>query len=269
MLVGFVFAIGIALGAQTVFADRVARQATVTALVRQAECQKAGSSKWQAIKLDQKLSQGDKVRTGPQSEMTLTLDDGSTLQLSPESEFSIQSLVKESTNEEQLESILAIMKGKVKAQVTPLKQDSKFEIETPVMVAAVRGTTYLVGINPDGSVSVTSEDDAVDLVREGVNKFRVQLETGDEALVEYDLITGDIKITCVKGTFEVTGPDGVKRTLHEGDSIIFKAGAATYISISGPISAPGGDPFSEPTHTNDSTNSSSASTELSSFVSGE
>ena len=270
MFASLILTLGMAVGIQPALANRVSREAKITTLVGQVEWMKSGSDQWQACSEGQPLSEGDKIRTGTDGQATLTLDEGSTIQLSPGSEFTLQSLAKESANE-QLESILALMKGKLRAQVTPLKPGSKFEIETPAMVAAVRGTIFNVSINADGSIDVSSDEDAVDLIRQGLNKFLAQLESGDEALVEYDPISGDIKITSVKGSFQVTGPDGSKTTLNQGDSIVFKAGAATFISLTDPVAAPPGETFSEPTNGQNSSNesSSAAAEELSSPVSGD
>lgn len=230
-VLGSMLVIGTALlGAATVFADRVSRQAEITALSGEVEWLKGGAGDWMAASLNHKLESGDKIRTGPGSEATLTLDDGSVLQLSPDAEFAIQSLSRDS-NTQQLESLLAILKGKVRAQVTPLTEGSSFEIETPAMVAAVRGTTLNLGINPDGTISASSEEDIVDLVREGENSFTAVLETGEEVLIEYNPDTGEIKITCVKGPVDVTGPDGVTRTMNREDVLVFSGGAATFIPV--------------------------------------
>jgi len=63
----------------------------------------------------------------------------------------------------------------------------------------------------------------------------------------------------VTGTFEVVGPDGITRTLHPGETIIFSAGAATFVPATppGPDAPPGGDPFGEPTGSTDTTGPSS------------
>lgn len=228
--------ISVLIGANSAVADRITRQAEVTALNGQVEWLKSGKENWKAVSLNQKLESGDKIRTGAASDLTLTLDDASVIQLSADSEFAIQTLAKDSTTQE-LESLLAILKGRVRAQVTPLTEGSRFEIETPAMVAAVRGTTLNVGINTDGSISAASEDSVVDLVREGENNFTATLDTGEEVSIELNPDTGEIKITCVKGPVDIIGPDGVKRTLQTGDVIIFSGGAATFI----PLAAPTGD----------------------------
>ena len=223
-------------GAAEGFADRISRQAEISALSGQVEFLKGGAGDWEKAALNQKLESGDKIRTGPGSGATLALDDGSVLQLSPEAEFAIQTLSRDS-NTKQLESLLAILKGKVRAQVTPLTEGSRFEIETPAMVAAVRGTTVNVGLNPDNTIGASSEDGTVDLIREGENSFTAALDTGEELLIEHNPETGEIKLTCVSGPVDVVGPDGVTRTMNSGDILIFSGGAATFI----PLTPPGGD----------------------------
>ena len=228
MLAGWLFVFGVVLGANSTWAASVARQADVTSVAGQVEWLKSGEATWQAASAGQKLESGDKVRTGESSEAVLTLDDGSKIQLFAGSEFAIQTMTKDSAKDE-LESVLAIMKGKLRADVTPLKGGSKFEIETPAVVAAVRGTTLTLTINPDGTVSVTSDSGAVELDHRGGNHFTAGLENGDEATVDYNPTTGVVKVTDHSGNFDVKGPDGEVKSLKEGDTVIFGQGPATFV----------------------------------------
>jgi hypothetical protein len=176
----------------------------------------------------------------------LTLDDGSKIQVFANSEFAVQSLAKDSATE-QLESILAVMKGKLRAEVVKQPEGSTFEFETPIMVAAIRGTTPVITVNPDGSVAVTDEDGLVDLVNEDGINFTATLDTGDQVHIVQDQTAGEIRITSVNGTFEVVGPDGKVYTLNTGDTIILTAGAATFIPAgTNTPDAPTGDGFGEP-----------------------
>src|SRR3989338_8458995 len=143
-----VLTLGLLFGSASAWADQVLRQAEITGANGKVEWLKAGASDWQPVTLNQKLDGGDKLRTGEESSAVLTMDEGSQIDLSAGSEFAVQTLTKDSQTE-QLQSVLAIMKGKMKAQVTPLKNGSSFEVETPVMVAAVRGTTFTITVNPD------------------------------------------------------------------------------------------------------------------------
>ena len=226
-VVGLLF-FGIALSGTPAWADKVVRQAEVSSASGTVEWQKSGDANWQAASVGQKLSKGDKVRTGDNSAATLTLDEGSKIELSAGSEFSVQSLNRDSATEE-METILALMKGKLKADVTPLKGTSKFEIETPAVVAAVRGTTLGLTINADGSISASDDSGSIDLIHEGENSFTATLEGGEEALISYNPTSGVIKVTSIKGSFDVKGPDGATKTLNPGDTVIFGAGPATFV----------------------------------------
>ena len=241
------FLLSVVFGGNPAFADRVTRQAEITSLSGKVEWLKSGDTNWKEASTKKKLSSGDKIRTGEEGQVMLTLDDGSKIQVFANSEFAVQSLAKDSATE-QLESILAVMKCKLRAEVVKQPEGSTFEFETPIMVAAIRGTIPTITVNPDGTVSVADEDGLVDLIREGEINFTAKLETGEEVLVQHDTVAGEIKITSVKGTFEVTGPDGKVYTLNEGDVIIFNAeGAAPFIPLNAPTSSPLGEGFTEPT----------------------
>lgn len=234
------------IGAGLLLAGLVNRQATLTTVTGGVEWLKAGSADWKAATLNQSLGGGDRVRTGGAGEAILTFDDGSATQVFPNSELAIQSLTKDAASG-RIDSVLGILKGKLRAEVTPLTEGSSFQVETPVMVTAVKGTTLTVGVNDDSSINLGSEDGDITFEKVGENAFKGVMDTGDEALVEYDPATGDIKITSLKGTFEVTGPDGVTRTLGPGDSIIYSGGAATFIPAGTPTGdAPATETFAEP-----------------------
>ncbi len=230
------FILAILFGSAALHADTVARQAEVTSLSGQVEWLKAGEADWKPATLNQKLDNGDKVRTGTPGEATLTLDEGSTLELFGGSEFTVQSLLKDSASNK-LDSVLAIMKGKLRAHVTHLNPGSSFKVETPLMSAVVRGTIFTLTVNPDGSVTAECSEGTVDLIKEGDNKFLVQTDQGDQALFEFDPTTNTFKITSLTGDFDVTGPDGTVTHLKQGETIVINAGAATFVPVGG---GPGG-----------------------------
>ncbi len=268
MVGAFVLILGVLIGTASAWADQVLRQAQVTSMNGKVEWLKAGSSDWQAVSPNQQLGGGDKMRTGEASTATLTLDEGSHIDLSANTEFAVQILAKDSKTE-QLQSILAIMKGKMKAQVTPLKNGSSFEVETPVMVAAVRGTLFTITVNPDGSVDVVTDDGDVELIRKGQNKFIIKLGKGKEVRVEVDPKNGDVRITSIKGDFDITGPDGKVIHITEGQTVIIRGGAATFIPLTLAVAQPpAGDSIGEPIVGDTSDTSSSAASSLSEPPSG-
>ncbi len=224
--------------AGSAFADRLSLKATVSSANGQVEWLKAGSTSWQPVSANQQLESGDQIRTGKDGEATLTMEDGTKLQLFAGSEFTVQSLAKD-TQANSLESIMALSKGKIQADVTPRQEGSTFEIETPYFVTVVKGTSYSIFTNPDGSVNVKSGNGAVDLVREGEIKFLTNLDDGDEAKVENDASAGTIRITGIAGSFTVTGPDGTVYNVNPGDVVVLNAGAATFIALGGETNNPG------------------------------
>ena len=231
-----------------VLADPVARQADLTGATGQVEWLKAGTSDWQTASLNQKLESGDKIRTGENGSATLTLDDGSTIQVAPGSEFSIQTLTKDSASAE-MQTVLAVLKGRVRSQVTPMQPGSSFEIETPILVASVLGTTFNVGVNPDGSVSVMDEDGNVVASGGGEVPFKATLDSGDSILVTKNP-DGSISVKNVSGgPVTVAGGDGNEQTLNPGDEVNFSEGAATFIPNPDPTNAPGSNPAGEATGT--------------------
>jgi len=226
------------LGAGVAHADWAVRQVELSSLAGQVEWLQAGSDTWQPAAVNQSVASGDKIRTGQDGQATLALDEGSTITLSPGSEFAIQTLSEEPESEH-LQSIFGLWQGKLIATITPVVEGSVFQFETTAVTISVPAggadPTLGITINPDGSVSVRSDDGPVDLIREGDNRMRARLETGEEALIEYDPATGVLRVTSIAGTFEVIGPDGNPITLASGDTVVFSGGAATFIPGTPPV----------------------------------
>ncbi|GEM_PF-2550539 len=263
--IGKGLAFGLFLGIGIVWAEQVNLKNQFTQINGTVEWRRGETDTWKLVSDNQTLERGDQVRTGDPGEAVLNLEDGTVIQLSSGTEFTVSAMAKDPATE-QIESVVALLKGRVRAQVHPLKPGSTFEIETPAMVASVRGTTLNVGINADGSINAGSEEGNVQLIREGENNFIAKLESGEEALIEYDPNTGTIKITCLKGILEITGPDGSEHTLNPGDTVTFEGGAATFIPADLPP-APG-DLGSLPEQTDNTSGDTPASSTLSSPPSG-
>ncbi|MBI4004238.1 MAG: FecR domain-containing protein, partial [Candidatus Omnitrophica bacterium] len=211
----------------------------------QVEWQQAGSDLWEPAMAQHELTSGDKLRTSDDGRATLTLDEGSTIELSPGSEFVIQSLSEDVTGRS--ESIFGIWAGSLTAQVMPMSEGSVFQFETPTTTVNVVGTTLTITINPDGSVTVKSDEGTLELSREGDSRLRLELESGEEVLVEYDPGTGVLRVTSLSGTFDVVGPDNVPITLADGDTAVWSGGAATFIPGTPPVGdAPAADTLGEP-----------------------
>jgi hypothetical protein len=103
-----------------------------------------------------KLAPGDDFKTGRDGYVTIRLSDGSTLVLQPGSDMAIEG-VKKSPLAPAADAQFTLRNGRVEATVTKRSPNgARFEVRTPIAVAAVRGTKFRV-VADDGKKTATSE----------------------------------------------------------------------------------------------------------------
>jgi hypothetical protein len=129
-----------------------------------------------AAHVGQLVRMGDEVRTGPDSEVELRwarMAGGLRVKLGSDTRFTIQkAIVNKSSDEEQ--SRLKIDDGTIWIRLRKaLTGKSKFEVETPTAVAAVRGTVFRVSVLPEGATEVSVWDGVVALRPEQGSEVRV------------------------------------------------------------------------------------------------
>lgn len=108
---------------------------------------------------------GDEVLSGAGT-ATLELADGSELRISPNSRLMFNRLTQYG-KAGMVDTRLRLQKGEVHTRVKPMIEGgSRFEIETPSVVAAVRGTVFSMQTNGTGS-SIQVKHGAVDFGRPG------------------------------------------------------------------------------------------------------
>ncbi|MDP9321078.1 MAG: FecR family protein [Chloroflexota bacterium] len=102
---------------------------------------------------------GDSVHTAAGSHGVLTLFDGTTIELEPDTELSIDRLLASATGDKVV--VISQVLGRTWNVVTHLvSQNSRYEIKTPASTAAVRGTAFEVVVFADGStMTATTEGD--------------------------------------------------------------------------------------------------------------
>jgi hypothetical protein len=104
-----------------------------------------------------RIFEGDIVKTGKKSQLSVQISEGVVAMIQPNSEVAMKALFAHQ------EAELNIARGEVLAKVARLQKGEKFQIKTPVAVAAVRGTefsaSYLYGKNVfavrEGKVAVS------------------------------------------------------------------------------------------------------------------
>lgn len=113
-------------------------------------------SKGQPLRPGTKLAPGDDFKTGGNGYMTIKLSDGSTLALQPRSDMAIDG-VKKSPLAPAADAQFTLKNGRLEATVAKRSvTGARFEVRTPIAVAAVRGTRFRV-VADDEKRTATSE----------------------------------------------------------------------------------------------------------------
>jgi hypothetical protein len=96
---------------------------------------------WQAVEEGQIFSAGDRLTTGENSTLQLVLADGSSVALGADSELTLDDA---GAGAEGSVTLITLARGLLDAMVQKLKLGSRFEVQTPYAVAAVKGTDFEV-----------------------------------------------------------------------------------------------------------------------------
>lgn len=118
--------------------------ALVVQLHGSAELLRAGAAKAVPLQAGVSLHGGDRIVTGPDSNLTLQFADGSRLLLLADSEVVMDTLSAWGTTG-MVDTRIRLQGGRIDTQVKPARgPGSRYQIITPAAVAAVRGTAFRV-----------------------------------------------------------------------------------------------------------------------------
>lgn len=123
-------------------------KAKITAVSGNVRVRSRGSITWHDAKVNELLSAGDTIETKDNGKIEIRLDNGNVIDLKPDSKLVLQKLTQD-TKSGDYQNLFESSQGRLRAKVSKLKGDSKFEIKTPTALAAVRGTTMFLNILPD------------------------------------------------------------------------------------------------------------------------
>ncbi len=121
---------------------QTAESATVTSVAG------AASSNGAPLAPNDVLPQGARIQTGEAGHVTLTLSDGSLIDLGPRSSLTLEQLTQYPGTGRR-DTLLQLDTGRVETQVKPQGEAGRFRIRTPVAVSAVRGTEFRRSIGSD------------------------------------------------------------------------------------------------------------------------
>ena len=201
---------------------------------------KAGTGSWTEAQVGMSLEVGDIIKTGDDSNAQITFFDGSTIELQAGTEIEIVSLDISDTGSTTitLEQTLGTTISRVTKLLDPA---SRYEVETPTGVAAVRGSSMIVRVFADGSIEVTNLGGEIWFTYNGV---------------KHQVPEGGVLIVRTDGTVQIIPPIGAEfltesriaitkmsdlAQAHEGDTITY-----TYT-----ITNPGNTPLSAISVTDD------------------
>jgi hypothetical protein len=137
----------------------------ISAVEGDVQIRRAGTTDWTKAELRVTLSGMDVVKTGADSSGSITFFDGSVIDLNPDTQVEIRELVRGKTTSIRLKQEIGETLSRVKKLVDPA---SRYEIETPVAIAAVRGSQMRVTVGPDGTTTVQNVEGKISVTAQGV-----------------------------------------------------------------------------------------------------
>ncbi len=100
---------------------------------------------------DNTLYMGDGIRTGENSSISISFSDGSQVTVFPSSEIYLETL--EAKEEKGLTStVIRVVNGRIVNRVARQNKGSRYQVDTPAAVAAVRGTEFRIGAEAGGEI---------------------------------------------------------------------------------------------------------------------
>ncbi len=107
---------------------------------------KSGAYTWAQVSSGQILGPGDQLKTASGSRATVSFDDGSRVDLSPGSAFTLKEATPQASGME-------LKLGSLKAWISK-SLNRRFQVRTPTAVCSVRGTEFSVGVDGTGDTNV-------------------------------------------------------------------------------------------------------------------
>jgi len=141
---------------------------------------KAGTDNWIEAQVGMSLEAGDNVKTGDNSSAEITFFEGSTIELQAGTQIEIASL-DISTETGSTTIILEQTIGNTISRVTKiLDPASRYEVETPAGVVAVRGSAVQIYVTEDGTTWTTCLEGNIWAISEGVE---LQITEGQQCII--------------------------------------------------------------------------------------
>jgi hypothetical protein len=155
--------------------------AILTSLQGDVQILESGKKLWDKCQTDMTLHKQDVVKSGADSSAELTFFEGSIISLNANTQIEVIQLLKSQTK---TDPPVIYLKQQIGQTVTTLEKltdpISRYDIETPVAVASVRGSIMVVSVAQDGTTRVDNREGTVNVTAQGV---QVQVPVGGSVTV--------------------------------------------------------------------------------------
>ena len=184
--------------------DKTATKTILSNIQGEVLVKRAGSTEWVKAEDQMVLDQGDALKSGTAASAMVTFFDGSIIELKANTQIEIRELVQGKPSNIKLKQELGETISKVGKLVDPA---SRYEIETPAAIAAVRGSSMLVRVGADGTTIVQNLEGKISVIARGIE---VSIPEGGTSTVKPGEPPGPITYSAVDGFITGRGnPNGV------------------------------------------------------------
>ena len=145
----------------------------------------------QRARAGQRLAAGSRIRTGPGGQAEVEFMDGSTLVVRDQSSIQLSGLRRQ----KEKKTSLLVFFGRVWNRIArAVGNQARYEINTPVLVAGVRGTQFEAAVGDDGSVRIVVDEGVVEVT----DQQRSQTLRRSQEIEAEPLGTGPLRSTTDK-----------------------------------------------------------------------
>jgi hypothetical protein len=153
---------------------------TVNFIKGNVEVQSGESREWTPLRLNDRLKEGSRIRTGDESTVEIVFENGDSFLQSPNSNSGLSAARKMEGHHTLYKWFLGAGRTITKIK-SATGRESRFEIETPSSICAVRGTVFRTAVDSTDSTRSEVLKGFVDV--EGMNQ-KVKLHEGEGTLVK-------------------------------------------------------------------------------------
>ncbi len=115
------------------------------------------------------IESGESILTGVNGRAQVRFTDGGLISLQPNTEFKIANYSDNAANPKEERFLVDLLRGSMRA-ITGLigkRNRENYKVTTTTATIGIRGSGFNVGYNPDGSLGVTTELDAIEVCNAG------------------------------------------------------------------------------------------------------